>query len=196
MILAHHLVWVAYSCWLPNDPRGSWSADLRVDKLAPLGPMHYGRKEQQPPSRDIRAFYQQADDLLEHPRLLFTDDDIALLGERIGRRVREHGYTCYGCSIMTDHVHLLIRRHRDWAEQMLEYFQEESRRALIEAGRRPANHSVWGGPGWKAFKSSPEEIVACIKYIRENPIKAGRPAQYWDFVTPYDGWIAPPARKK
>ena len=30
--------------------------------------------------------------------------------------MRERNYTCYGCAIMPDHVHLLIRKHRDQAE--------------------------------------------------------------------------------
>jgi REP element-mobilizing transposase RayT len=188
MVLAHHLIWVAYGCWLANDPRGSSSHALRVTRFAPLGELHPGRKQQQPPSRAIRAFYRKADELLEHRRLIFSDEDIALLGASIGRTIREHGYTCYECAIMPDHVHLLIRRHQDRAEQMLAFFQQASKQALIEAGRRPVNHPVWGGPGWKVFKSTPEAIVACIKYIRENLIKAGRPAQQWDFVTPYDGW--------
>ena len=37
MIAAYHLIWAAYGCWLPNDPRGSMSQEMRVDKLAPLG---------------------------------------------------------------------------------------------------------------------------------------------------------------
>ncbi len=37
-------------------------------------------------------------------------------------------------AIMPDHVHMLIRRHRDMAEQMIEFFQMESKEKLIEAG--------------------------------------------------------------
>ncbi|HSZ59316.1 MAG TPA: hypothetical protein VK797_26980 [Tepidisphaeraceae bacterium] len=44
MVLAHHLIWVAYGWWLPNDPRGSMSRYLDRDILAELGELHYGRK--------------------------------------------------------------------------------------------------------------------------------------------------------
>jgi hypothetical protein len=40
MVAAYHLIWTAYACWLPNDPRGSSSHELRVDNLSPLGELH------------------------------------------------------------------------------------------------------------------------------------------------------------
>ena len=33
-----------------------------------------------------------------------------------------------------------------------------------------------------------EQSIHTIRYIRENPIKLGRPAQDWGFVSEYDGW--------
>lgn len=48
MVAGYHLVWTAYGWWLPNDPRGSWSQDIRVEKIEPLGEQHYGRKAKQP----------------------------------------------------------------------------------------------------------------------------------------------------
>jgi hypothetical protein len=31
-----------------------------------------------------------------------------------------------------------------------------------------------------------------VRYIRANPVKAGRPEQNWAFVKPYDGWLPAP----
>src|SRR5688500_14963575 len=45
MVLAYHLVWVAYGWWLPNDPRGSMSSAIASDVIADLGDIHYGRKK-------------------------------------------------------------------------------------------------------------------------------------------------------
>jgi len=90
---------------------------------------------------------------------------------------------------MPDHVHLLIRRHRDLAEEMIGLFQKNSKTALIEANRRAVNHPVWGGPGWKVFLNNRKDMEGRVKYIRENPIKAGRPAQHGEFVKEYDGWM-------
>jgi REP element-mobilizing transposase RayT len=192
MVAAYHLIWTAYGCWLPNDPRGSSSHDLRHDKFIPLGAVHYGRKEDQPSSNLIRHFYQEAEDLLEHQRLLFTDQDIMLIGERFGKTIRDRGYTCYACAALPEHVHLLIRRHRDYAEQMVAHLQKDSQKVIIEAGRRPVNHPVWAGPGWKVFLNTRKDIQTRVKYIEDNPIKEGRPPQNWDFVQEYNGWLPRP----
>jgi REP element-mobilizing transposase RayT len=90
---------------------------------------------------------------------------------------------------MPDHVHLLIRRHRDWAEDMIEHFQQASRADLIEAGKRPAEHPVWGGPGWRVFLDTREGMERTARYIHDNPLKARRPEQRWEFVAPYNGWL-------
>ena len=192
MVAAYHLIWTAYGYWLPNDPRGSSSQDLRHKKFAPLGDVHFGRKEIQPPSQDLRKFYREADSLLEHSRLLFTDAEIALIGTSFGNTISRQGYTCYACAVMPDHVHLLIGRHRDSAEQMIANLQEDSKKAIIHADCRPVNHPVWAGPGWKVFLNTRKDIEIRIQYIQENPIKSGRPAQLWDFVQEYNGWLPRP----
>jgi hypothetical protein len=147
MVIGHHLVWTAYGWWPPNDPRGSSSHEIRVQRIAELGEIHHGRKPIQPPSSEIRRFYAKAHDLLTHDSLTFTDDEIAMLGGSFGQVIRDRGYTCYECAIMPEHVHLLIRRHRDPAETMIEAFQQASRECLIDAGRRALTHPVWGGRG-------------------------------------------------
>jgi REP element-mobilizing transposase RayT len=194
MVIAHHLIWTAYGWWLPNDPRGSSTHEIRVERIAELGDPHYGRKSVRPPPSEIRSFYSRAHDLLTHQPLIFADADIEFLGDCFGKVIRDRGYTCFECAIMPDHVHLLIRRHRDWAESMIEALQQTSRQALIDAGRRASTHPVWGGPGWKVFLKTPEDIVRVIKYIRDNPVKAGRPRQSWPFVQIYNGWMPRPAR--
>jgi hypothetical protein len=160
MIIAHHLIWTAYGWWLPNDPRGSMSLDIRVEELEPLGEMHYGRKAQQPRSAELRKFYGEAADLLKHPLLTFAEMDFPLLAKAFEEVIGEQRYTCYACAIMPDHVHMLIRRHRDKAEMMIENFQTQSRNAVIEAGLRSITHPVWGGPGWKVFQNSSPVVSA------------------------------------
>lgn len=187
MVLGHHLIWTAYGWWLPNDPRGSSSHEIRVEKLKDLGAIHYGRKFPQPSAAEIRQFHEQARDRLAKEPLLFNDEDIALIGATIGEVVRREQYVCHACAVMPEHVHMMICRHRDYAETMIEKLQQATRQALITAGRRSVVHPVWGGPGWKVFLDKPERIVGCIEYIEENPEKAGRPRQVWDFVTKYRG---------
>lgn len=194
MVAGYHLIWTAYGWWLPNDPRGSNSSEIRVEKLEPLGDIHFGRKKIQPPSREVKDFYRKAQDLLTHPLLTFEADDLPLLGAAVDRVIRENGYTCYECAIMPDHVHMLIRRHRDHAEVMIEKLQNASREDVIKAQRRGATHPVWGGPGWRVFLGTKADFERTIKYIRNNPIKIGWPVQNWSFVTLYDGWLPRPAK--
>jgi REP element-mobilizing transposase RayT len=189
MVAGFHLIWTAYGWWLPNDPRGSSSHEIRVEQIADLGPLHQGRKQVQPPGREVAAFYEEARDVLKHPLLTFTDEDIELIAASFAEVVKERRYTCYACAIMPDHVHALIRKHRDHAETMIESLQTASREKLIQAGRRRITHPVWGGPGWKVFLSTREDFVRVSEYIRQNPIKARRPPQLWPFVKEYDGWM-------
>ncbi len=192
MVIGHHLVWTAYGWWLPNDPRGSSSHEIRIERIAHLGELHHGRKRVQPRSEEIRRFYEDARRALRHELLTFTDEEILRIGAAFARVVRQRRYTCYACAIMPDHVHCLIRRHRDRAEQMIAALQQESRAELIAANRRAPNHPVWGGPGWKRFLSTAEDMRRIVRYIHDNPVKARRPGQVWDFVKPYDGWLPAP----
>lgn len=184
MVIGYHLVWTAYGWWLPNDPRGSSPHEIRVEKIESLGELRTGRKRIQPPSRVIRGFYEEARDLLKHPLLILSDEDIALVAQAFAQTIGERAYVCYGCAIMPDHVHCLVGRHRDRAEGITEALQRDSRQALIETGRRAPTHPVWGGTGWKVFQNTHQGMRPIVEYIQRNPIKARRPVQNWPFVQP------------
>lgn len=75
--------------------------------------------------------------------------------------------------------------------------QNDSRQRMIELHDRPSDHPVWGGPGWKVYLDSCTDVERTVRYVRDNPGKAGRPEQTWDFVLEYDGWLpGVGARKK
>jgi REP element-mobilizing transposase RayT len=196
MIAGYHLIWTIYGSWLPNDPRGSSSHEIRASPLEELGEIHFGRKKVQPCSKIIRKFYQEAKPKLKHEIMVFSDDEIALLAEAFAATITNRRYTCYGCAIMPDHVHILIRKHRDQAEEMIALLQDDSWQRLIDEKRRPSDHPVWGGPGWKVYLNSCEDIERTVRYIRDNPIKAGKAPQQWDFVHAYDGWLPGVGAKK
>lgn len=189
LVIAYHLIWTAYGCWLPNDPRGSGSKVVRNDVLAELGDLHYGRKRVQPAGREVRRFYQQARPLLQHPALEFDAAAREEIGRAFGEVISTQRYTCYACVVMPDHVHLLLRKHRDLAEDMMGWLQEASRYRLYDMGHRPPDHPVWtSGSGWKVFLDHPDEVRRTVGYIERNPSPLGLPPQHWPFVRPYDGW--------
>ena len=76
---------------------------------------------------------------------------------------------------MPDHVHLLIRKHRDLAEAMIEKLQTLSRKRLESL--RPAGHPLWTRGGWKVFLDQPDAIWRTIHYIEQNPLKQHLTAQ-------------------
>lgn len=92
---------------------------------------------------------------------------------------------------MPDHVHMVVRKHRDKAEEMIEHLQEASALVLRRRPRHGENHRVWGGPGWKVFLFTRGDIMCTNRYVELNPVKARRPSQQWSFVTEYDGWLPP-----
>ena len=114
--------------------------------------------------------------------------DVNAVADAFASVIESAPYTCYACAIMPDHVHLLIRKHRHSAEEMIVNFQEASRSALPSKGLRPKDHPVWGGSGWKVFLDTPEDIRRTIRYVEENPTKLGMKRQSWSFVKEYDGW--------
>jgi REP element-mobilizing transposase RayT len=188
IVIAYHLIWTVYGYWLPNDPRGSMSKTIASDIIAELGRLHYGRKLVQPSSAKMREFHESARGVLKHPLLDFQLADFPIIAEGLDDAIRKHNYTCYACAIMPDHVHILIRKHKHLAEEMLSNFQAATRLRIRNASPRTEDHPVWGGPGWKVFLGTPADIKRTIGYIISNPPKQRLPRQIWPFVKPYDGW--------
>jgi REP element-mobilizing transposase RayT len=188
LLIAYHLVWTSYGHWLPNDPRGSGSKTVLNEKIAALGELHYGRKRVQPPGRLVRDFYQQATKILSYSLPEFDQSDIAMIGDAFAEIIEKRWYTCYACAIMPDHVHILIRKHRDLGEEMIEHLQERSRERYCAAGICDPGHPIWTDGGWKRYLFTPDEVRGVIRYIEGNPLEIGWPRQEWGFVKRYDGW--------
>jgi len=189
LVIAYHLIWTAYGWWLPNDPRGSGSKEIRQDVLKDLGDLHYGRKRVQPSGQVVREFYEKAAALLKHPLLTFDEQARGAIATAFAEVIEQERYSCYACAIMPDHIHILIRKHKHLAEDMIENLKLHSRLRLSGSGHRTADHPAWtAGVGWKVFLDHPDEIRRTIPYIEQNPTKIGLPSQHWPFVKPYDGW--------
>lgn len=137
IVIAHHLIWTLYGWWLPNDPRGSSSHTIRNDVLADLGELHEGRKQVQPNSRDIRAFYAETKHKLQHPLLTLCADDVNNFADVFAQVITAQKYTCYACAIMPDHVHILIRKHKHTGEQIITNLQYAGRLRLRDAPAYP-----------------------------------------------------------
>jgi hypothetical protein len=83
---------------------------------------------------------------------------------------------------------LVIRKHRDDAEQMIGNFQGMSRAELLKHSLVPEEHPVWTKRGWKVFLNTPAEVRSRIAYVERNPVKDGLPPQKWPCVVEYNNW--------
>jgi REP element-mobilizing transposase RayT len=196
-IIAHHLILTLYGHWPPNDIRGSGSDVVHSEDLAALGPIHHGRKPEhlQPTREELRAFHKQVKQVLYHPVFWLDSAKRQALTETFRDVVRRNQYTVYACAICRNHVHLVIRRHRDDALTMWHTLAE----AMIERLRRGdffdvapvnniAHHQVLASRPYKVFLFTPQETWTRISYTEENPEKEGLARQTYDFVTAYNNW--------
>jgi REP element-mobilizing transposase RayT len=125
---------------------------------------------------------------LKFPRITLTPEQYPVVAETLGEVIGAQKYTCWACVIMPDHVHLLIRKHRDRGEVMIRKLQNLSRQLLRRKRLAPAGHPLWTEGGWDAFVDEPRRVWGIIEYINDNPSKLGQPRQAWPFVLPYDNW--------
>jgi REP element-mobilizing transposase RayT len=188
IVIAYHLIWTAYGWWLPTDPRGSMSSWVSLDVLKQIGELHFGRKKVQPKSWQIKQYLRATEDLLRFPRLTFTIEQRACIARAFAKVIADFKYTCYACAVMPDHIHLVLRKHRDSYELMVANFQRESHLLLRNERHFSFEYPIWGGHGWSVFLDCPDDIWRTIPYVDDNPMKVGLPRQTYEFVTPYDNW--------
>lgn len=186
--IGSHLILHGYGLWLPNDPRGSGSAELRQEKLADLGAVHHGRKRVQPPREELRRFYRAAETRLDFPIIWFDDAKRQAMADAFARVVAARRYTVWECAILRNHAHLCVRRHRDDPVAIWRAFADASAGALRRFANVPADHPVFSNRPYRVFLKSPDDVRRVVAYIRNNPAREGLEPQSWAFVTPYGGW--------
>jgi hypothetical protein len=187
-VIALHLVFTGYGHWLPNDPRGSGSRDIREEILELLGPTHFGRKRIQPQRAVLRSFYQQATPLLKHTSLWFDANLRDCAGASFAETIAARRYTCWACAVLQNHAHVCIRRHRDVDTVVWDQLATQSASALRKAAGVVDDHPIWADRPYAVFLETPDDIRRTVAYIEGNPEKEGLPPQRWSFVQPYNGW--------
>jgi hypothetical protein len=194
IIIAHHLIVHGYGHWIPNDPRGSGSDELREDKLKDLGPVHKGRSVNQPSREELRDFYREAAKRLDFSHVWFDSAKRQAVAEAFGETIASQRYTVWACAVLRSHAHICIRRHRDDALTMWHKLAQSARDRLRLFADVHDDHPVWSDRPYKVFLYAPDDVWRVVRYIEGNPAKHGLPAQSWPFVRPYDNW--PHRRKK
>lgn len=191
-MIAHHLVFTTYGFWLPNDPRGSWSDFVRIWELYWYGDATKVTTRrslaQDAHDRTLRDLQKTA---LRYGPVRFTPRQIDCVARAFERAVIESDYIVLACSILPEHVHMVVRRHPNRGEQMIGHFKARATQHLSaeqlhpflkhrnEKGELPP---MWGSRGWKVFLDSDEDIRRAVRYVEDNPLKQRLQKQEWGFV--------------
>jgi REP element-mobilizing transposase RayT len=188
LILAYHSIFSMYGFWLPNDPRGSGSDYIAVWEL-----YRYGRATKTLSRQSVaavehdRAARLAAKQSLRYPSLEINGRQALSVVAGFARACAEADYRVHACAVLPDHVHLVVGAHKRDIRVMVGHFKSRATRTLKRGGQWPGDGSpVWGDHGWNVWLESPEDVERAIRYVEENPIKEGKRAQRWSFVTPFD----------
>jgi REP element-mobilizing transposase RayT len=198
MVLGYHVCFGAYGFWLPNDPRGSGSTFVGAKHLRPFGPATgLGERSRSVARREHdRRLRLEAKRHLKYPAVRFTGLQAKAAGDGFGDYVRRNGVVVWACSILPEHVHLVIARHRYDIESVIEQLKGAATRRLLKENLHPFGHlrkangrppSCWQRDAWFPFLWTPEDVRERIRYVENNPLKEGKPPQRWPFVVPYEG---------
>jgi hypothetical protein len=160
--LASHLIFTGYGHWLPNDPRGSQSAEIRKDQLGALGEIHFGRKRIQPRRDQLQSFHRKAEPLLDHAILWFDETMRGAIARAFGEVIRSMLYTCWGCAILRDHVHVLLRTHKDCSDEMWDHLAKAAGNSLRAFAMIPENHPIWSSRSHKIYLFSRHDVLVRI----------------------------------
>lgn len=146
-----------------------------------------------PHDRQLRRAAKSA---LKYPPVRFSGFQARAAIRGFARAVVQGGYVVYACSILPDHVHMVVARHARLAERIAGHFKAAATRQLRAEGLHPFEAyvtpdgsvpTVWAGKSWKVFLDSSEDVRRAIAYVENNPPKEGMDPQEWSFVVPFAG---------
>lgn len=196
-VAAFHVILTTYGFWLPNDPRGSSSKEVRVDNLKPFGPAIYNQSGRSVAHLDHdRALRFEAKQALKYKPVQLTGFQAQAAAEGMKERITKSGYSIWAFAILKDHVHFVVKRHHYKVEQVARAMKQAASTELLDRGLHPFADmrlesgflpSVWAQDFWKVFLFNDDDIWRSIEYVERNPERSGCPRQNWKFVVPFNG---------
>lgn len=195
MIQAYHAIFTAYGFWLPNDPRGSWSDFVGSWEL-----FRFGRATKTDTRRSVaaqphdRALREAAKRSLKYAPVHFDGHQALCIARGFASAVSEYGYRVFACSILPEHVHVVVERCGRPIERIVAHLKAKATAQLNHdgchplasfTGRRGDAPTPWAAKCWKRFLETDEDICRAIRYVQQNPVKEAKPPQHWSFVVPW-----------
>ena len=198
-VLAYHLIITTYGFWLPNDPRGSWSDFVRAWELFKFGGPATRMVERRSVARDKhdRRLRLEAKQHLVRKAVEFNGIQARAVVRGFGEYCRKSNCVIHACSVLPCHVHMVVKRHRYSIEKVSQQMKGAATRELIREGLHPFGEvryrngvtpTPWARRCWSVFLDCDEDIRRAMEYVERNPIKEGKKAQQWNFVSPLQQW--------
>lgn len=131
---------------------------------------------------------------MKYPPVLLDGNQARAVGRGFARAVSESGYGIHACSILDDHVHLVIAPSSRTFEQIVRHLRGRASMQLKIEGMHPLAEyqksdgscpSIWSEGFWKVFCFDEEHVENAIRYVEKNPIRESKRAQTWSCVRPY-----------
>ena len=197
MVHGYHAIWGTYGFWLPNDPRGSWSDMVYSWELTRFGRATRGNGQIEVEPEEYAQWRTEARKALKYPAVTLTELQVEAVATGFKRFCAKSGWMIWECSIMPEHVHLVLARHRYKCEIAVNLLKGEATKMLLEETLHPMSRyrtenppylpSMWAERQWITFLDNEEAIDNAIRYVKNNPTREGRPPQCWDVVQPFHG---------
>ena len=192
MIRAYHAIFTAYGFWLPNDLRGSWSEFVGSWEL-----FRFGRATKTDTRRSVAAvphnktLRESAKIKLKYPAVHFDGRQALAIVRGFATGIAEHGYRIFACSILPEHVHIVVERCDRTVERIVTHLKSKATQQLNLENRHPlacfTNNrgdiaTPWAAKCWKCFLNTDADIARAIQYVESNPTKEQKRPQHWPFV--------------
>jgi len=177
--------------------RWPWSQVVREYELACFGPATKVNT-----TRSVAATphdYKQrlaAKKALRYPPVCFDGVQAKVVAEGFALACEEANYRALAFAIMPDHAHLLLERHPRHIDQIASHLKAKATQVLSHAQLHPMTMfkspggrlpSPWARKYWCPFVDSERQMATAIRYVENNPLKAGLKRQQWSFVKPSRG---------
>jgi REP element-mobilizing transposase RayT len=198
-LLCAHIIMTVYGFWLPNDPRGSWSDFVGAWELQRFGPAtKVNTRRSVAHAPHDKAARRAARRAMKYDPVYFNGIQARAVARGFTKAIEEGSYPIHACSILPDHIHLVVGVHDRSFERIVGHLKGRASQQLRLEEIHPFRDyeradgsvpSVWAEGMWKVFCFDLEHVRNAIRYVRNNPLKEDKAEQHWSFVMPffYDG---------
>ena len=189
-MIAYHIIFGAYGFWLPNDPRGSWSAFVGSWELFRHGPATKTSTRRSLAGKSHNREQRVAGKLaLKRPPVEFTAPQIDAVAAGFGAYVNKTGLDVYACAVLTDHIHLVVARQRLDPHKLVIQLKGAATNELTKRDIHPFDGAakVFARGEWVVFLDTADDVRRAVSYVEANPEKEGLPRQNWGFLRGFEG---------